>query len=297
MPEGSAFDYNFILSLKEKEYKKYLKLAYFIKTGKELNLDHPKTLNEKIQWLKLYDNLPIKTQLTDKVLVRDWVKDKIGENYLKPVLWIGNAFDDIPFDNLPDKFVIKCNHGCKWMSYIENKSAFLENKCIFNSTKKIFDGWLSQTFFGWSDFELQYKNIIPKLLIEPLLKDNKYFEQLHIYCFNSKPEILERGYRQIDEITTYNLFDSKFNPINLKFDNKEGKVAPGSINNNLKTASELSQKLAANFKLVRVDWMVFKGKLYFEEMTFTPYSGFIPFSPEYHDWNIKLGNLLNLKGK
>ena len=111
---ASAFDYNYMMALDKKDYAKYLCEAYLIKTGQKLNLKHPKTLNEKIQWLKIYDNIPIKAQLTDKILVRDWVKDKIGEEYLKPVLWIGDKFEDIPFDTLPDSFIIKANHGCRW---------------------------------------------------------------------------------------------------------------------------------------------------------------------------------------
>ena len=97
-----VFDYNFLMSLDEKDYSKYLSQAYFIKTGKKLNLRKPKTINEKIQWLKIYDNLAIKTLLTDKVLVRDWIKEKISDEYLKSVLWVGKSFDSIPFDSLPN---------------------------------------------------------------------------------------------------------------------------------------------------------------------------------------------------
>ena len=81
------YDYDLLINLKESEYPKYLKKMFYNITGKKLNLRHPKTFNEKIQWIKLYDSTPLKTQLTDKVLVRDWVKDKIGDEYLKPVLY------------------------------------------------------------------------------------------------------------------------------------------------------------------------------------------------------------------
>ena len=133
----SVFDYDFLMSLDEKDYPYYLSQAYLVKTGQKLNLRHPKTLNEKIQWLKIYDNKPIKTTLTDKILVRDWVKEKIGEEYLKPVLWIGDKFDDIPFDIMPDSFIVKCNHGCKWQFTVKNRQDFyliqmflIHQKCI-----------------------------------------------------------------------------------------------------------------------------------------------------------------------
>ena len=124
------YDYDLLINLKESEYPKYLKKMFYNITGKKLNLRHPKTFNEKIQWIKLYDSTPLKTQLTDKVLVRDWVKDKIGDEYLKPVLWIGNNFNDIPFEELPEKFIIKANHGCKWHYIIKNKNDFVNNSIL-----------------------------------------------------------------------------------------------------------------------------------------------------------------------
>ena len=86
---------------------------YFEKTGKKLDLSNPRTINEKIQWSKLYDSTPLKTRLADKLLVREWVKERIGEQYLIPHLGVWENFDDIDFNNLPKRFALKCNHGCK----------------------------------------------------------------------------------------------------------------------------------------------------------------------------------------
>ncbi len=287
-----------MMSLDEKDYPKYLKEAYYIKIGQKLNLKHPKTFNEKIQWLKIYDNLPIKTQLTDKVLVRDWVKDKIGEEYLKPVLWVGDKFDDIPFDELPESFIVKCNHGCKWHFIVKNKSKFLKNlknDSYYRIISRQLNGWMNQSFFGWSIFETQYKNIVPKIIIEPLLRENinEDIEEIEIYCFNSNPKILNWHNNDLNtEIRKSCSYDEKFNIIDLKFITNYTSVEH-PIDENIKKAVELSRVLAKDFKLVRVDWMLFKDKLYFEEMTFTPFSGFFMF-PE--KWNKKLGDMLNLKG-
>ena len=145
----SVFDYDFMMSLNEKDYPYYLSQAYLVKTGQKLNLRHPKTLNEKIQWLKIYDNKPIKSQLTDKILVRDWVREEIGDEYLKPVLWIGDKFDDIPFDSLPISFIVKCNHGCKWQYIIKNKQEFLNKKDLLIQLKCIWrTGLFSLTSAG-----------------------------------------------------------------------------------------------------------------------------------------------------
>ncbi len=287
-----------MMSLDEKDYLKYLKEAYYIKTGYKLNLKHPKTFNEKIQWLKIYDNLPVKTKLTDKVLVRDWIKDKIGEEYLKPVLWIGDKFDDIPFDELPESFIVKCNHGCKWHFIVKNKQQYLKNKLFISLTKIQIDGWISQSFFGWSIFETQYKNIVPKIIIEPLLRENinEDCEEIDVYCFNSEPEIINWHYYDIEARNRKAVtFNKNFNSLDLKFLN-EDVISEKPINEYIKKTVELSRILAKNFKFVRVDWMIYKDKLYFEEMTFTPYSGFIMFPQNYEKWNKKLGDMLNLKG-
>ncbi len=289
---SSVFDYSFMMSLNEKEYPKYLSLAYQHKFMQKLNLKHPKTINEKIQWLKIYDNLPIKTQLTDKVLVRDWIKDKIGEEYLKPSLWIGNSFSTIPFDILPEKIILKCNHGCKWHCIIKNKNNFLKNEKLFNFTKQQINGWLSETFFGWSDFETQYKNIKPQLMIEPYFTEE--IKQLQIWCFNGKPQIIQKIWTNDNITSNVSTFDENYNFINLNF--TRSKLINSEVEENIRKAVELSKILSKEFKFVRIDWMTTNNKLYFEEMTFTPFSGFIIFDDKYQDWNYKLGKMLNLKG-
>ncbi len=292
--DGSIFRYDFMMSLPEKKYEKFLKEAYFLRKNKQLNLRKVKTLNEKIQWLKLYDNIPIKSRLTDKVLVRDWVAQKIGSEYLKPVLQICSDFNSIDFDKLPDKFVLKCNHGCKWQFIILNKEAFLKRNEFYKLVETNINGWLSQSFFGWSDFETQYKNIKPQLIIEQYLKDNKSddIREFCIYCFNSVPKVFE--VIRNTNIKTYCFFDSNYKAIPIVINNG-GEYKEDAVQNILKKAVYLSGILAENFKLVRVDWYVYKERLYFNEMTFTPFSGYIPFEDEKFD--IELGSMLNLKEK
>ena len=134
-------------------YPVYLKDFYFHKTGKQLDLENPQTFNEKIQWLKLYDSTPLKTKLADKYLVRDWVKEKIGEEYLIPLLGVWENFDDIDFDKLPDKFVLKANHGSAWNIIVTDKNSFDKK-----SAKKKFDKWL-RTDYSLKSFETHYRNI------------------------------------------------------------------------------------------------------------------------------------------
>lgn len=296
---AAVFNYDFMVSLKTKDYPKYLSQAYYLKFGQKLNFKSPKNINEKIQWLKIYDNLPIKTELTDKVLVRSWIQSKIGNEYLKPVLWIGENFDKIPFNALPNSFFIKTNHGCKWHFIVKNKEEYLNNKNgLYEYTKKQINGWMSQTFFGWSDFETQYKDIKPQILIEPLLRDNINSQPIEyeIWCFNGKPQLFHKyKYNDRHEYRISSAYNDNFENIDLIF-LQEDINTNEPADNNLKKAVELSKILAKEFKLVRIDWMIYQNKLYFVEMTFTPFSGFILFAPKYKDWYLKLGNMLNLKG-
>ncbi len=293
---SSVYNYYFMLELNEKDYPQYLKKAYYIQTHKKLNLKHPKTLSEKIQWLKIYDNLPIKTELTDKVLVRNYIKNIIGEEYLKPVLQICDNFEEIDFTRLPNRFIVKCNHGCKWQFVVKDKEDYLSNKFIMSYTKKMINNWLRQTFFGWSDFETQYKSIVPKIIIEPMLCSENHRQpyEIEIFCFNSKPQIF-KTYNNETEVNS--VFDKNYNNIDLKFSyiehHKYGAEKPHQL---LETAVNLSKKLAKDFKLVRVDWFIHNNKLYFNEMTFTPNSGYFYFPEEYKKWDKKLGNMINLKG-
>lgn len=257
-----------------------------------MSLRNPKTFNEKIQWLKLYDSTEIKTKLTDKVLVRDWVKEKILESYLKPVLWIGDNFDEIPFNELPKSVIIKANHGCKWHYKIKDISVLNENLKLKEVIKKHFEGWMRQNFFPWAGFELQYKNIIPKIIIEPLMQDNENSKpvEIEIYCFNGKPKIFQKII--YSEPRAVNVYDENYNNLNLKF-LPDYVLMNEPADENIKHAVELSKVLAKDFKLVRVDWLIFNNHIYFNEMTFTPFSGFFNFEPK--EWNIKLGKLLKLK--
>ena len=152
---------------------------------KSLNIDNPKT-NEKIKWLKLYDSTPKKTYLTDKYLVRRWIKKKIGEEYLIPLIGVYDKFEDINFKNLPKDFVIKCNHGCGYNIIVKDK--FSLNLTIVKS--KI-DKWMDENYAFKNGLELQYRDIKPKIIIEKYMDDNTGdLRDYKFHCFNGKPKFL-----------------------------------------------------------------------------------------------------------
>ncbi len=254
------WEYDFLYNLPESEYPKYLAKIFNYRTGEKLPLrfdfgkkawvidkNKCKTFNQKIQWLKLYDSTPLKRDCTDKIKVRDYVKEKIGEEYLKPVLQICDSFDEIDFDKLPNSYVIKCNHGCKWQYMIKNKKEFLNTKPIFELAKRNMIGWLEQEFWAWNGFELQYKGIEPKILIESLLRDeiNKNSEEIQFYCFNEIPKFIVRLQDRY-----ISLYDENLNIIDnvlIENDIQINKPVDDLLNQSL----VLSKDLSENFSFVR----------------------------------------------
>ena len=302
------WEYDFLYNLPKSEYPKYLKKIFEYRTRENLPLKYDfklhnyiidknkcKTFNQKIQWIKLYDATPLKRDCTDKVNVRWFVSDCIGSEYLKPVLQVVRSeesgvrsnnfkfftlnsplFDQIDFDKLPDSFVIKCNHGCKWHYIIKNKNDFLNNKQIYNKVKQNITGWLEQEFWVWSGFELNYRGIQPKILIEPFMCDyeDKNPEKIQCFCFNGIPQLSMRIEKGENNKTT--LYDKNLKITDDVLSENDEKVNKAA-DDILYQSFELSKKLSKDFNFVRADWMIYQNKLYFEELTFTPYSGFHKF--------------------
>ena len=280
-------DYDYYKNLTEDQYPKELAEWYHNKTGKYLNLNNPKTFNEKIQWLKLYDSTPLKTRLADKYLVRDWVKEKIGEEYLIPLLGVYEKFDDIDFRDLPNQFVIKTNHGSGWNMVVKSKEDL-----NYENTKMLFDTWMSKNFAFEYGLELHYKNIQPKIVIE------KYIDELdsdildyRFFCFNGVP-----GYVWVDSGSGTQ--DHKRNIYNMNWEQQNYKVnyplidTPITKPETFEKMVELAESLSENFCFVRIDFYSVKGKIFFGEMTFTPQSG----TGKWEDERINLayGELIHL---
>ena len=141
-----------------------LKKWYFRQTKRNLNIENPQTYNEKLQWLKIFNALPIKTQLADKYLVREWIKEKIGGEYLVPILGVYDSVNEINFDNLPNQFVIKCNHGSGYNLIVKDKS-----NLNIPEVKTRINKWMHENFAFNCGFELHYRDIKPKIIIEKFI--------------------------------------------------------------------------------------------------------------------------------
>ena len=273
----------------ETKYPEILCDWYFEKTGEKLNLEAPRTFNEKIQWLKLYDATPLKTRLSDKYLVRQWVADKIGEKYLIPLLGVWDSFDEIDFDLLPNQFVLKANHGSGWNIIVKDKSKFDRSEA-----RKKFSVWMNTNFAYSICLELQYRDITPKILAEKYLEDKSGgLVDYKFYCFEGNPfnvgHYVDRykkgGYKAVN-------YDMEWNPTpwTTEADHKPGIIIkkPEMFNEML----GLANTLCIGFHHVRVDFYLVNNQIYFGEMTFSSGSGLDQIEPD--EWNRKLGDMIKL---
>lgn len=287
----------FIYSKDKVSIQKYLNIVlypyllncyYRYSHNKLMNIHNPRTFNEKIQWLKLYDSTPLKTRLADKYLVRDWVKEKIGEQYLIPLLGVYDKFEDIDFAKLPNQFVIKCNHGSGWNIIVKDK-----RKLNLLDAKKKISKWMSENFAFYAGYELQYRDIQPKIIIEKYL-ENKGSQNLYDYkfwCFNG-----EVKYMQFRDDFSANLkmvfYDLNWKRQPFYYDHPiyDKELERPS---NFQEMIDIARKLCQGFAFVCVDmYRLNDGTIYFGEMTFTRSSGFAHWNSE--NVNLMFGDMIKL---
>lgn len=269
------------------DYEKELKEWYAYQGGKE-SLDNPQTFGGKINWLKVHDATPLKTMLADKYLVRNWIKEKIGEKYLIDLLGVYDSYDEINFDDLPEQFAIKANHGSKMNIIVTDKS-----KLNYNKVKKETTRWLN-TVYGYNGMEIHYFDIPRKILIEKYIAEIKeYLMDYKIHCFNGKPLYVQVIGRTNEIATTkhafYDLNWKRTDFTHASYSSFEEDIdKPEKLDEMIEVARELSR----DFYYVRVDLYLIRDEVKFGEMTFTPANGMMKWVPEQAAYD--LGNLIEL---
>lgn len=252
--------------------KIYLSLIYFLKTKKILHWNNPVLLNEKLQWLKVYDRKPLYTQLVDKYEVKKYVSEIIGNEHIIPTLGIWENAEDISWDTLPEKFVLKCTHDSHSV-VICDKSKGIEKEKIQNFLNEC----LNRNLF-WLAREWPYKNVSPRIIAEEFLETQNGEELIDykFYCYGGEPKYF-----------MYSLGEATHNPKNHKFDmNKESidyyfKKEPSIPLNKVKLPAnidemiEIVNKIKLDCPHVRIDLFDINGKIYFGEYTFFSGAGFI----------------------
>ena len=267
----------------------YLHYIYWRKMGTRLNLKNPQTFNEKLQWLKLYDRNPLYTTLVDKYAVKKWVADKIGEQYIIPTLGVWNSFDEIDFDKLPEQFVLKTTHDSKGVVICLDKQTFDREAARQKLTKALCANFYDQ------GREWPYKNVKPRILAEKFMEDaqTKELRDYKFFCFGGEVKML---FVAVDrqhptEETKFDFFDMNF--VHLPFTNGH----PNATHlpekpQNFTGMKNLASVLSAGIPHVRVDFYEVNGKVYFGEMTFFHWGGFMRFTPP--QWDKTIGDWLTL---
>lgn len=269
--------------------KSYLKMVYFMEFGRRLNLKEPLTYNEKLQWLKLYDRKDLYTKLVDKYLVRDYVRSKIGDEYLIPLLGKWDKVEDIDFDILPERFVLKCNHDSGSVIVCKDKST-LDRKRV---CKKLAKHLKRGTYYYAREWP--YRNVKPCIIAEQYMEDTmtKELRDYKFFAFDGvvKSMFIAADRHNENKPTTFDFFDTEFRHLDLRHGHPNAETQPEKPKN-FELMIELTEKLAKGFPHVRVDFYEVNGKVYFGEITFFHHSGFTRFDPE--KWDLVFGEWLKL---
>ncbi len=266
--------------------KFYLKMVYRIKMNKKLDLKNPKSFNEKINWLKLYGRQPRYTKMADKYEAREYIKKTIGEQYLVPLIGVYDNANDIPYEKLPDKFILKCNHDSKSSVICWDKSTFDYQKGIDYVNKKLVRNYYYY-FREWV-----YKDINRRIVVEHLLDDgDEKLMDYRIFCFNGQPVMISVDYNKISDFTRH-LYTPEWEYIKagIKYQYAQTRIIkrPKQMDKML----ELASKLSAGIPFLRVDMYLVYGKIYAGELTFYPAAGYSQFTPESFD--LEFGEKLKL---
>lgn len=290
----------------------FLKIKYRSVFGKKINLQNPQTYNEKLQWLKLYDHNPNYTKMVDKYEVKNYVASIIGKEHIIPTLALYDRVEDVDFDALPNQFVLKCTHDSGGVVICKDKSSFDKEAAIKKLKKGIRQNFYLQTR------EWPYKNVKPRIIAEKYmnntddeLEDYKYcyyngtmkripsqssnseLSDYKWFCFNGEPKAMFVATDRFaeGEETKFDFYDAEFN--HLPFTNGH----PNATRPVMKPAGfeemkELARKLSKGIPHVRVDFYEVKDKVYFGELTFFHWSGFVKFKPEI--WDKTFGEWIEL---
>lgn len=262
--------------------------------GEKPNLENPQKFTEKLLWMKLYGRNPIYTQMVDKYEVKKYVEEHIGQKYVVPAYGVWHSFDEIDFSQLPDQFILKCNHDSG--SYVICKDRKTFDK---KNAHKILDAALKKNFF-WKFREWVYKNVDRRILAEQYIPTlgQKNSVEYKLMCFDGEVKTITVCSGIPHQVSAPWNFDNYSR--DWKRQNWYGN-SNKPLGKDFKRPKEmdeiiaLSEKLSKGIPHVRIDWYITNGQIYFGEFTFYPWAGYIKFEPK--EWNLKVGEWMKLPDK
>ena len=271
--------------------EEFVKRIYRYKTGKELNLNDPVLYTEKLQWLKLYDCRNEYTEMVDKLAAKKFVADRIGAQYVVPLLGVWDTAEEMDFRSLPDQFVLKTTHDSGTYLICKDK-----NSLDIDAAKRKMRRYLRRNYYDCSR-EWPYKNVKPRIIAESYMEDTRQGElrDYKFFTFGGVPKVLYIAQGRGKGTQTYtDFFDMEFNHLPFTIDHE---IAPEHPEKpvNFELMKELAAKLSEGIPQLRVDFYEVDGKVYFGEMTFFHCSGMAPFHPE--EWDRTFGEWVILPEK
>lgn len=269
--------------------KLFLAVKFRLTMGYWMDFDNPKTYNEKLQWLKLHDRRPGYTQMVDKAGVKEYVAQRIGEQYIIPTIGVWNRPEDIPWNKLPNQFVAKVTHDSGGIVICKDKAQLNTAFAIAKLSEA-----LKQDYYAVSR-EWPYKQVKRRVIVEQYMVDESGYElkDYKFFCFNGEPKMLfiATDRENPNEETKFDFFDMDFNLLPFTNGHEHAAKTPTKPKG-FDTMVELARKLSEGIPHVRVDFYDINGQVYFGELTFFHWSGFVPFEPK--EWDYKIGELLAL---
>lgn len=274
----SPYDYHYLRKLDPQDYREAIGDMFLDRYGRQIDWNYPKTYNEIINWEKINVKDERRSKLADKYLVKQWVAEQIGEEFVPNLLGVWDNADEVDLDLLPDRFVLKANNASGNIFVVTDKA-----KIDRDALRKTMDQWMKINFAYWS-LELHYGDIVPRIICEEYVEGiGEELYDYDVYCFGGEPQYIECIKACKKENPTAAFYDKDWNRQEFSYgypmDNQ-----PAPKPEQLEKMLELSRVLSRDFPHVRVDWYITRdGRILFSEMTFSTWSGLSIFSPEKYD--------------
>lgn len=264
----------------------YAKVRYWLELDRLLDLENPQRFTEKIQHIKLNERTELRKIFANRTKVRRYVSEKIGENYLIPLIGVYDELTPKVWQILPEQFVLKANHGCGMLNIVFNKA-----KEDYEEIKTQTEHWQN---FDYTEFgrEWAYQGLPRTIVAEQLMLDSTKSipNDYKFFCFDGNVKLIQIDFDRFGN-QKRNLYDRNFKQVNaqLLYPNYDGTVQrpPG-----LERAIEIAEKLSAGISFLRVDLYLLQNHIYFGELTNYPGNGFAPFKPDSFEY--KMGSFLKL---